>query len=1076
MSKNYSLKSDGSFVIKDYNLTSPFSNFLPGIAGAWGVPLWVFYVNRGQGIVSFGIKDKDHAISEFFPANKAYSFVSSLSFRTFLKINPVNGTGESKFLEPFKPVSPLKGKESMIIKSDSLEIEEILPRQGLKIRVKYYTLPNTPVAGLVRKVTIENIASLPLELEVIDGLSRIIPFGAANYFLKDMSRTLEAWMQAKICDNLAIFRLKVDPRDVSQTKYIEGANFNYSFYESNGKKKPAYMIVDPRAVFSHDTSFSSPVNFFKKGFRVPLAQITCGQTPCAFSFFKFKLAKGQSRTFYSIFGSAFKMQLIEGFTKSVNGDFLRKKEKENEEIVEAVKNNCLCVSGSKNFSHYVRNTYLDNVLRGGYPYRANNSPNAENNGKSIYYIYSRKHGDLERDYNQFQLLPSYFSEGQANYRDINQNRRMDLFFEPALGSKNITYFLNFLKIDGYNPLVIRGEKLYFTKAKASTILKEFNIKDQRLFHLMVRGFYLGEFFKLLDEEKIRIKGRDELALRLLRKGEREPQAIHSEGYWIDHWHYNLDLIESFLYFYPDKLEELFLKEKFLFWDDEHCVKPRSSRYCLRAGKIYQAESLEIDREKRLSLKKRERPKNFLRTKKGKVYETNLIVKLLTVILNKAATLDPAGIGIEMEADKPGWCDSLNGLPALFGSSLSETLALKRACLMLSGALRQLQGMITSISVPVEVSSFFEGLSSLLGSFLSSGAGGKDYSWWDKSNSLKENFREKTRICLSGREKKISLKRIDKFLKKLVIKLNKGIDKAKDKKTGLPLTYFTYSVKNYDTKNGSIIPRVFTKRSLPLYLEGVMHTLRVGGKKSLHERLKKSALFDKKLKMYKLNAPLKDEPLEIGRSRVFTPGWLENESIWLHMEYKYLLELLKNGFYEEFYDSFHKCGVCFFDPKDYGRSPLENSSFIVSSVYPDKSLWGKGFVARLSGVTAEMLNIWILLCLGKEPFYIDKNKQLCLHFSPILKKELFTKFQETINFEGKKVVLPPNTFAFKLFSKTLVCYHNPKRKDTFAKDCRIEKVMVTSNGGKVSYFSSIIRPSLNLGLRKQKVERIDVYWR
>ena len=27
--------------------------------------------------------------------------------------------------------------------------------------------------------------------------------------------------------------------------------------------------------------------------------------------------------------------------------------------------------------------------------------------------------------------------------------------------------------------------------------------------------------------------------------------------------------------------------------------------------------------------------------------------------------------------------------------------------------------------------------------------------------------------------------------------------------------------------------------------------------------------------------------------------LKNESIWLHMEYKYLLELLKNGLYAEF---------------------------------------------------------------------------------------------------------------------------------------------------------------------------------
>ena len=52
-----------------------------------------------------------------------------------------------------------------------------------------------------------------------------------------------------------------------------------------------------------------------------------------------------------------------------------------------------------------------------------------------------------------------------------------------------------------------------------------------------------------------------------------------------------------------------------------------------------------------------------------------------------------------------------------------------------------------------------------------------------------------------------------------------------------------------------------------------------------------------------NAPLKGEPHEIGRARAFTPGWLENESIWLHMEYKYLLGLLKAGLCEAFFEEF-----------------------------------------------------------------------------------------------------------------------------------------------------------------------------
>jgi len=52
--------------------------------------------------------------------------------------------------------------------------------------------------------------------------------------------------------------------------------------------------------------------------------------------------------------------------------------------------------------------------------------------------------------------------------------------------------------------------------------------------------------------------------------------------------------------------------------------------------------------------------------KGKIYKTTLIAKLLCLVVNKFALLDPEGVGIEMEADRPNWCDALNGLAGLFG--------------------------------------------------------------------------------------------------------------------------------------------------------------------------------------------------------------------------------------------------------------------------------------------------------------------------------------------------------------------------------------------------------------------------
>lgn len=1062
MDKDYILREDGSFVIKDYNSKHPFSNFLPGVAGAWGVPMWVFYVNRAQGVISFGVEDKDHAITEFFPANNAYCLAPLVGFRTFLKINnKIN-------YEPFRIISDYERNEEMVIKSSSFSIRKDNPDLGLNLRIKYFTLPADSAGALVRVLSVKNTSNSDMKLEVIDGLPKIVPFGLNNVLLKDLARTMEAWMRAHVDDNLAMFRMIVDPKDSSQTKYVDGANFEYAFYEENGKQLAPYIIVDPSILFAQDTSYSIPVNFYAKNFKAPSRQITAGKTPCAFSHFVWDVKPQEVKMFYSVFGSSFKSEIIKKFVSKINAAFLKEKEKENENIIEKIKNNLSSVCSSERLKEYVRCTYLDNVLRGGYPYKFTN--------KNSYYIFSRKHGDLERDYNKFKLLPSYFSEGEANYRDINQNRRVDLFFNPSLEKSNIAYFLNFIKIDGYNPLIVKGQRLFFGKTKAQSISKRFGISNKKVLPLLMSGFHLGDFFRTLKDEGIRVKDREKLAATLVEEANKEPQASHGEGYWIDHWRYNLDLIENFLNFYPDKIKELFLTKEYRFWDDEWRVKERSRRYHLKEGNVYQWHSIEEAQDKKNALAKRFQSAAFLTDKKGNIYVTNLIEKILVIILNKAATLDPHGIGIEMEADKPGWCDSLNGLPALFGSSTCETFELKRACLLLIDSIKKL-GVAAKFKIKIseEVYEFLQGLETLLKKYPGGLRSEEDMLWWQRANSLKELFRKRTFLHLTGKQNEIELKHIEDFLTALTGKLNKAIDKAYDKNKGIYFTYFRYEVMKYKIKGKNINPLKFKRIPLAHFLEGSVHALRTQGDKTIYNALKKSELFDTELGMYRLNASLEKEPLEIGRSRIFVPGWLENESIWLHMEYKYLLEVLKAGMHNEFYEDFHNCAVCFFDPENYGRNILENSSFIVSSANPDKSLWNKGFVARLSGATVELLHMWILMCLGNNPFDTNDKGELIIKFSPILKSKLFISEKQSIECEGRQEVVEKDCFAFKLFSKTLVVYHNPNRKDTFTEGCDIEKIIITIKGRKHILNSNIISMPLSESIRKVEADRIDIYF-
>ena len=82
--KDY-IDENGFYVISDYDKKTPFSSFLSAVSGIEGIPMWTFYVNRGQALSSVGIGDKNNSIMEFFPANEAYKRVYANGFRTFIK-------------------------------------------------------------------------------------------------------------------------------------------------------------------------------------------------------------------------------------------------------------------------------------------------------------------------------------------------------------------------------------------------------------------------------------------------------------------------------------------------------------------------------------------------------------------------------------------------------------------------------------------------------------------------------------------------------------------------------------------------------------------------------------------------------------------------------------------------------------------------------------------------------------------------------------------------------------------------------------------------------------------------------
>ncbi len=1026
------------FVVEDYNRQKPFASFLPGVAGKKGIPLWCFYVNRAQGVSGFGLKDKSAPIMVFTPANKAYETVATTGFRTFFVV-------DGHYYEAFRVDSPHKHR--MRIDKTSFSIEETNEKLGLRTTVKYFGLPSMPLAGLVRKVTVENISNREKDIEILDGIAEILPAGVHNAAFKGSSNLLQSWMDVNHLDkDLAFFKLRATTNDTSEVgDVVEG---NFYFGSIDGKR--IAPLVDQNVIFGENSAKTEPAAFLENGLASTIAseQAFSNKIPCAFLPLRKRLAAGESITFHAVSGHAKSIRLLEPRLESLTRpDNLKEKEIEAKDVVEGLLADVATETAHATFDEYIKQCYLDNFLRGGYPERI---------GKKTFHLFSRRHGDLERDYNFFHLAPEYYSQGSGNFRDVCQNRRLDTFIHTEVERFNIRYFASLIQLDGYNPLVIDGTTYGIDDKKTREEVARRHFKDNKQILELLRGpFTPGRIVHFVENDDVTILTDEESYLEdIMNHASPRIAAAFGEGYWIDHFSYVLDLIESFEGIYPDRMAELLYDDKsYAFFESPVSVKKKEEKSVTNAeGDIRQYKSLlHPDSEKIAKLNLDPKSANWAKIG-DETYQTNLFTKLFTLVMNKHAQLDPAACGIEMEAEKPGWNDAMNGVPGLFGSGVGETVELLRIVRFLL-AHRQ-EGFL---DLPKEIAAFFGRLQDEKGYF-------------DRVEA-REAYRDSVRFGLSGEKKTFPLSALFDYLEGLKKDIEHSLGDLYEKHDGIIPTFFTYRVTDHafvsehGTDTGQnpapVRPKSFEKRPLPPFLEAPARLLKAGFSSELlhdmHERILASDMYDQKLGMFKTSACLNGESHEIGRIRAFTKGWLERESNFLHMTYKYLLGLLHAGLHEEFFETMKKNLVCFMDPAVYGRSTLENSSFLATANNPDKGTHGRGFFARLSGSTIEALNMWTMMMVGKRPFRTEDG-ELVLRFTPVLEGSFF-KTDGTASFTFRK--------------KTTVTYVNPSRKNTYDEG-RIERIVLERKGETITRQGDAIRGRLAEEARNGSFKRITAY--
>ena len=706
------------------------------------------------------------------------------------------------------------------------------------------------------------------------------------------------------------------------------------------------------------------------------------------------------------------------------------------------------------------------------------------------------------------------------------SRRNDVYFNPRIGSFNVKTFLSFIQADGYEPLKI--ESLLF---KIDNIEDCIDIATQAvgeadghraqrtaLANILHSGMFRpGQLFHDMMQQNIElIISRQEFVDIVTAVAQAFPTASFASGFWADQWTYYMDIVETYLSIYPDWEKRIFFEEKMSYFSSPATVKPRNEKYVL----------LEIDSDKKYHVRQlnstamdeseqRQQYLNTLHTankdwgvyklnwqhdENGVIFRSSTMEKLFLLVTVKFATRDPYGTGIMYEGGKPGWNNANYGLANLIGSGTPELYELYVLMKFVKATIKKYE---VDINVPIELYRLVISINAALDVLHESGyVDGANlypkvpqplFDYWDTVMTSLELYRKQIQHTFIGTTHPLPCDSLDTFMKQWMGQIELGIERGRklgtrghgdDGNSGVPPTYFVYDVVAWTFTGESsidrhpfVMPLEMEVRSLPLYLEGptrMLKTVRSKDEaKAIYDAVRDSPLRDMKLSMYTISASLKGQSPEIGRASALPPGWLENQSISLHMSYKYFRELLRHGLHEEFFTEMESGGMLpFLDPKVYGQSLMVSTTFIVSSAYDDPSMHGRGYNSnneklQYSGTTSEFLSMWLYIMIGSHPFSLHHSTgQLQMQLLPTLPVHWFY-----IGPDGHTLMV-----QYKLFGSIDVRYYNTRGIDLY--DIVPTRYVVTLRDGTIISVDGPMIEDSNLANKIRRVEFVatmDVYF-
>jgi hypothetical protein len=400
-------------------------------------------------------------------------------------------------------------------------------------------------------------------------------------------------------------------------------------------------------------------------------------------------------------------------------------------------------------------------------------------------------------------------------------------------------FLSFIQADGYEPLTVEAIVFLYpdedeARAVATKVTTDEN-SAKVLGDILSGGpFRPGQVFSLCEQLNInRTLDNDDFINPILAGAEDRAMAVYGTGYWADHWDYYLDLINAYLGVFPDGEEALMFDTEVRYFFSTATVRPRSEKYVLdytvdgASKHVIQLDSTYYDMGKAVE------QENFRDTNTGLIgieaswqreknekapFMSSPIAKLFLLASLKFAMRDAYGMGIEYEGGRPGWLDSMNGLPGMVGSGMPETYELY---LLIQYIKKVVDQYDRHIVVPSELGTMISAIESALDTLDS--AGYKDshdlardvpqplFEYWDTVATAREAYRSKVNSYFLGNTTSYSAKQVSKMTSRWLTEIEKGMARSHkfgskgfgdDGKSGIPPCFFSYDVTEWELNGGT----------------------------------------------------------------------------------------------------------------------------------------------------------------------------------------------------------------------------------------------------------------------------------